>query len=448
VEKERRLSYKYRIYPNKEQRRYFAVNFGCCRYVYNHFLNQRIEAYRRTQATLRRPVRDEEGKPVRNEKGKMVFEENANPDYDPAAKPMSFFDTSKALTALKKSTVDEEGHKWLYDADANALVYSLRNLEAAYQAFFRRVKSGAGKAGFPRFKSRKSRQSFKVAKCEVMENRLSIPKCTPIKAKIDRMPDGEIVSATISRNAAGQYFCAVNVKEAALPDAPPAETEVGITMGITPWVVTTDGETFDRPNADGKLAKKLAREQRRLSRKKPGSANYAKQRLKVARVQNRIANVRWYKTHSLTRELVDEHGTIASRNMGSQDMVKHKGKATRDLPKKVQRRMNQAIADGNFAEVNRQLAYKSEWAGRAFVELPQDAPTAQVCSKCGHRHTILAKDLRSEWTCPSCGAVHSRKLNGAVNVLEAGRDILFEQESAYVTKAMEAARKAREEGQG
>ena len=438
----RRLSYKYRIYPTKEQQHYFAVNFGCCRYVYNHFLEARIKAYNRTRETFREPVRDGEGEFVRGEDGKVLYEDRSNPDYDPSAKAMTYFDTSKALTVLKRTTVDEDGHKWLYDADSTALCYALRNLDAAYKNFFRRVKAGE-KPGFPRFKSRYARQSFKVASCKVEHGRVSIPKCMPIKARVERMPEGEIVSATISCDPAGRYFCAVNVKCAPLPKAPAADGEVGIALGITPWVVTTDGESFDRPNADGKLQKKLARENRRLKRRKIGSANYAKQRRKVARLQARVANVRANRTHELTRSLVDEYAVIASRAMGSKAMAQHKGKATKDLPAKVKRYMNNAMSDGNFFELNRQLAYKSAWAGRAFVEVPQDAPTAQVCSVCGHKQTGLAKDLRAEWTCDGCGAVHSRKYNGAVNVLEAGLDILSQREDSYITKVAEKSRKDR-----
>lgn len=421
-EEGRRLSYKFRLYPNKEQERYFSINFGCCRYVYNHFLAARIDAYERTKKTLKELKVDENGEPV-IEEGKRVWEEVPNPKYDPNAKAMTFYDTSKALTALKSSTVDEEGRKWLYDADSNALLYALRHLDNAYNAFFRRVKQG-GKPGFPKFKSRYSRQAFTVKGCgfKIGAGFVKLPKIGKVKAKIHREVEGKIVSATISRNAAGQYYVAVNVKEAPEIQAEHAEGAVGITMGIERWIVTSDGEVIDLPGRLSKLQRKLAREQRRLSRKvgarhgeKP-SANYLKQRRKVASLQNRIANVRNNATHAATRHLVDGYGVVCSRDMGSRSMMQ--GEKARSW------KLNRAIANGNFAEVNRQLEYKAGWAGREFVLVPETTPTAQTCRKCGYKETRLADDLRQEWTCPECGTVHDRKYNGARNVLDAGLEIL------------------------
>lgn len=435
-----RLSYKFRLYPTPEQISYFNINFGCCRYVYNHFLAERIAAYERTQETLRKPVIDEEGRFVTDEQGKTVYKDVPNEKYVPGSKPMSFYDTSKALTQLKKTTVDEEGHKWLYNADATALVYSLRNLDKAYQNFFRRVKQG-GNPGFPKFKSRNSsHQSFTVANCKVGENYVVLAKIGKVKAKIHREVQGTIVSGSISRNAAHQYFIAINVKEADIPALPSKGNEVGITLGLRKWVTTSDGEVFERPDIE-KLRKKLAREQRRLSRKvgaKKGenaSQNYKKQKLRVACLQKRIADIRSNATHNLTRKIVNSYGVIATRDMETAKLFKQDSKATKDLPRKVKHRMNQATADANFAEINRQLAYKSLWGGRTFVEVPKDVPTAQVCTVCGHKNVVLAQDLRSEWTCPECGAVHDRKYNGAFNVLEAGRDLLAKTEDSFVMKA-------------
>lgn len=148
-------------------------------------------------------------------------------------------------------------------------------------------------------------------------------------------------------------------------------------------------------------------------------------------------------THNTTRELVNGYGTIAARQMGSKDMQQHGSAATKDLPRKVKKMLNRKMLDGNFAEFNRQLAYKSAWANRSFVEVPGDTPTAQVCSRCGHEELVLARDLRPAWTCPECGAKHDRKANGAQNVLEAGKDILAKQEQSFVTKAKKSRTKKR-----
>ena len=129
--------------------------------------------------------------------------------------------------------------------------------------------------------------------------------------------------------------------------------------------------------------------------------------------------------------------------MNSKDMQQHGSAATKDLPRKVKKMLNRKMIDGNFAEFNRQLAYKSAWANRSFVEVPGDTPTAQVCSRCGHEELVLARDLRPAWTCSECCAKHDRKANGAQNVLEAGKDILAKQERSFVTKAKKSREKKR-----
>ena len=425
-EEGKRLSYKFRLYPNKEQERYFAINFGCVRFVYNHFLDARIKSYEATKETL--------------------YDGTPNPNYDPSVKPMTRFAMSKALTVLKKETIDEDGHRWLYDADSIALTYAILHLDRAYQNFFRRVKRGE-KPGFPKFKSRYSRQSFTVGNCKIIDDRhISLPKIGKVKTKITREVKGEIVNATVSKNSAGQYYVSINVKGADIAPLPEKDNAVGITMGVREWVVTSDGEVFDNPRTAKKMERKLAREQRKLARKVPGSANYTKQKVKVARVYNDISNIRSYETHGLTRELVNENGAIISRDMKVADMLQSDNKvAGKKLGKRAKAKINRAVTDANFFEINRQLAYKSDWAGREFVLVPPDTPTAQVCATCGYRHVLVARNLHKEWVCPECQTVHDRKYNGAKNVLEAGLDILHAREDAYITKETKKARAEREE---
>lgn len=191
------------------------------------------------------------------------------------------------------------------------------------------------------------------------------------------------------------------------------------------------------------MEKKLAREQRRLSRKQIGSANYQKQKIKVARIHNRIANARSYSMHNLTRQLVDGNGIIVSRDMSVSRMLQNRD-SKKKLPKGVKRRINRALLDAGFSEINRQLAYKAEWGGRTFVLVDGDYPTTQVCSTCGYKHKVLIKDFQSTWTCPECHAVHDRKYNAAENVLQAGVDILNERESSYVSIETSKMRKSRE----
>ncbi|CUM77217.1 Probable transposase [Dorea longicatena] len=480
-----RLSYKFRIYPTPSQCEAIKANIDASRFVYNHYLRARMDAYERTQQEVRRPKPacdeqgnvqyDQDGKEIweRTEGGKVVFHTVPNPTYDPAAKAMSMFDTSKDLTRLKKELVDEDGKPWLKEADATALIYALRNLDTAYQNFFRGIKKGQD-VGFPKFKSRKNpvqtykSGNVKLAGCDLDDgkaeaavaeipspipadwdlagiswNGIVLPKIGKVRARIHRIPEGKFVSCTVERKASGAYYASINVKERELPAYPAATGEVGITFGASHWAVTSDGQVMDLPERIGRLQRRLAIAQRDLARKEPGSQNYLKQKRKVARVNERIADVRKAATHNATRELVNGYGTIAARQMNSKDMQQHGSAATKDLPRKVKKMLNRKMIDGNFAEFNRQLAYKSAWANRSFVEVPGDTPTAQVCSRCGHEELVLARDLRPAWTCSECGAKHDRKANGAQNVLEAGKDILAKQERSFVTKAKKSREKKR-----
>lgn len=489
----RRLSYKFRIYPTPEQERAMRSTIGACRFVYNHYLRARIDAYERTQEKVWRPVPalSDDGSPLLNAEGREVFEKDPetgktvyalvdNDGYDPKAKPMGLFDTTKDLTRLKNSLVDEGGRKWLYDHDATALNYSLRHLDRAYQNFFAACKKGhAGeRVGFPRFKKRAYLGSYTTAYtalvgtdestgktvkaragipsplpeehpyAHVKWTHVVIPKVGQVRVKAHRVPEGAFVSATVSVDASGRWFYSLNVKECADLPRTRAEGEVGITFGCAAWVTDTDGQVLELPAEIDRLRRRQARLQRDLDRKKKGSANYEKARRRLAKVEARIADVRADATHNATRDYVDSHEVICTRQMRSKQMQKHEDGPTAALPRRVKRDLNRMMADGNFFEFNRQLEYKSAWAGRAFALVPNDVATAQVCSECGHKETSLAADLVPSWVCPECGAVHSRKANGAANVLAAGRDILAGEAASYVsrdavsTRTKKASRKA------
>ena len=448
-----KMSFKYRIYPTPAQEEYFFLNIAAVRVVYNHFLEERKAAWEKTRPTVSRhvvergadglPLLDEQGREVwaRDDEGCFLCEEVENPAFDPDAKPMSFYDTSAALTVFKKQHLNSAGEPWLSKADSTALVYSLRNLDAAYQLFFGGVKRGE-KVGYPRFKKRSGTGSFKVqaAGCKFGDDWIKIPKCDPVRAVVHRTLAGRPVSVTIRRDPAGRWFASINVDGAPAPAAPePTAGPVALTMGIERWAVDSDGEVYDRSHADRRehLEHRLACLQRQLAAKqgaKKGeqkSNRYKRKQMQVARIQAKLADMRADDTHKLTRELVNAHGEVYARRMGTRDSAAI-GKLAAS-PGKVQRAVNKGNRDSNYFEVNRQLAYKCEWAGRGFVELPERTPTAQTCSRCGHVEKTVAEIFDQEWTCPECGCVHDRKANGALNVLAAG------------SAAMEEAREGRED---
>lgn len=437
-----RCSYRYRIYPTEEQIEYFNKNFEACRFVYNHYLRARIDAYEATKKTLKKPrivpgtENDKKPQWERDDKGKVVYEEVENENYDPNAKPLSRFDNSKDLTSFKKSCINEDGVHFLQEVDAIALGYAIANLDAAYQNFFRRVKKGQAE-GFPQFKRPGSVRKFKVRFKKLDKIRfpkqgskygsIVVPKIGPVKAIIHRLPEGTPVSLTIEHTSSGKWFATLNVKEVDKQPLEPLNDVIGVTTGISEWLVTSDGEVFDNPRRRDAIQKQLAKAQRVLSRRQGArkgeipSKRYKKQQLKVARLNAKLAQQRQDDTHKLTHALISEHGTIISRDMAVKDM---QSKQNNTFQPCVHRDINRKLADANLPEINRQLAYKAQWTGRTYIEVPSGTPTAQTCSKCGYKNTVLAKDLRATWTCPECGTKHNRKYNGAVNVLEAGLDIL------------------------
>lgn len=435
-----RMSYKYRIWPTEEQKAYFELNFDACRYVYNHYLRCRQDAYEATceQVWRPKPALDEDGNPKIDEQGREVWERKPdgkvayhkvdNPGYDPNAKRMSFFDTSKDLTAFKKVCKGDDGAPWLAKADSTALVYSLRNIETAYQNFFRGLKTGVF-TGYPRFKKASARKSFKVAgaACEVGPSWVRLPKCGKVRATVHRECIGRVVSVSVSRDGAGRYFAAVNVDGAPAPKFPePAAGEVGVTMGIERWAVDSDGEVYERPREEARkrLERRIAFMQWQLSQKQgyrkgePKSNEFRKKARQIARAQARLADMRADDTHKLTRRIVEEHEFVYCRRMGTQGMDKSGRSA--DAPGALKRAVRKGNRDSNYFEFNRELAYKAAWAGRGFVELPELAPTAMTCSECGHVEESVGQTWDQSWTCPACGAVHDRKGNGAQNVLDAG----------------------------
>ena len=307
-----------------------------------------------------------------------------------------------------------------------------------------------GKPGFPRFKSRKNpMRAYKTSgavisrrdgdKWEKLDSfdgaegkwtHIYLPKVGFVRAKIHRMPQGEQVSCAVRAEADGTFFAVINVKNAPMPEASsPVAGPVGLTYGVSHWVVDSDGEMRDLPDTSS-LERRLLREKRKLSRRKGArkgeakSANYEKQRVKVARLEAKIRRKREYAVHGLTSELSRAREAVASREMSSKNMMERDSRATANIPRKARRAINKGIAEGSFAEVNRQLAYKCAWRGTPFALVPSTTATAQTCSECGHVEKAVADDLKPRWRCPECGTVHDRKGNGAQNVLKEGLRLL------------------------
>ena len=370
-------SYKFRIYPNESQRILIEKTFGCCRFVYNHYLAKSIEDYKRT------------------------------------GKSNSYSQNSKDYSELKKL----EEFSWLKETDASAHQRSLKNLDASYQNFFRRVKQGQ-KPGFPRFKKKTYAQSYTTPNFNstdiskiMRDNHIKICKLGWVKAKIDQIPQGHWVNMTISRNASGKYFVSLCCVDVPYQEYETTGSLVGIDVGIKDFAITSDGEKFDNPKFLRKSEKKLKMLQRRLSKKQKGSKNREKARVKLAKQHEKVANQRYDFLQKLSTNLVKNHDLIVIESLRVKSMIRN-------------HKLAKSISDASWAEFVRLLAYKCEWNRKMLVQIGTFFPSSQFCNNCGYKNPEV-KDLGiREWTCPECGAHHDRDINAANNILHEGVRII------------------------
>lgn len=365
-------AYLYRIYPTKEQGDLIQKTFGCVRFVYNHFLNDRITEYK--------------------ENGKSL----------------SFFQQCRALTDLKKE------YPWLQDPDKNALQNALRDLNAAHQNFFRGLKNGK-RAGFPKFKSKKhSRKSYSTANnngtdIRIDGNKIHLPKLRFVKAKISReIPiDHRIISATISQRPSGKYFVSILTEYEQPP--PAIELDKGRSLGLdysSPhFYVDSNGGSADMPRFYRDAEKRLAMEQRKLSKMTKGGCNYEKQRIRIARAYEKVSNCRADWQHKESTRLADRYDYICVEGINYKDMA-------RGL------KLAKATNDNSFGQFRSMLAYKMAERGKKLITIDKWFPSSKMCRFCGTINSELTLKDR-EWDC-ACGAHLLRDHNAAINIREEG----------------------------
>ena len=351
-------AYKYRMYPTEEQKILIAKTFGCCRFYWNQALNDNEVAFR------------EAGK------GKI---------NTPASYKKEF--------------------EWLKEVDAQALVQEQQTLKQSYINFYKNPIHFSK----PKFKSKKdSRNSYTTCQhgMNVSQQYIKLPKLRQVKIKNHRNFSGEIKRATISLTPTGKYYVSVLVEED-IEQLSIAKYDIRIDLGLTHLAICSNGEKFEALKSYRNMKKKLAREQRKLSKKQRGSKSYERQRIRVAKIHERIANQRKDYLHKVSTKLINENQVICLEDLNTKGLLKNHCLA-------------QAISDMGWRMFVSILEYKAKWYGRVVVKVDRWYASSQICSSCGANTGKKPLSVR-EWTCPHCGSVHDRDINASINILNEGK---------------------------
>ena len=367
-------AYKFRIYPNDEQRILFAKTFGCVRMVYNYWLDRKIRQYE---------------------------ENKTNVTYTVCAKEMA---------AMKKT--DE--YAFLKEVDSVSLQQSLRHLDAAFQNFFRQPK-----AGFPKFKSKKRNKNSYSTVCinsniTIENGYLKLPKIGQVRLKQHRSIPKEykLKSVTVSQTPSGNYYASILFEYENQVREKELQSFLGLDFSMHELYRDSNGNEPAYPGYYRKAEKKLAKEQRKLSRMQKGSKNRGKQRIRVARMHEKVAAQRRDFLHKQSRKIADAYDCVCIEDLDMKAMSQalHFGKS---------------VLDNGWGIFVNFLKYKMEEQGKQLVKVGRFFASSQLCSVCGYKNTET-KDLRIRaWICPKCGTHHDRDVNAAVNIRNEGMRLMY-----------------------
>jgi putative transposase len=352
--------YKYRIYPNRDQKVLLEKHIGCCRFVYNKLLHIKKTLY---------------------EKFKMSISE---------------FDLNTHITVLK------EIYPWLKEVNSQSLQQASKNLNSAYNHFFK------DKAGFPKKKSKKNPvQSFQIPQhYRIEDKKIWLSKIGWVKIKLHRdMMQGNMKTATVSRTPTGKYYIGIiveNVLEYPEKQEFSHTTMIGVDVGSITFATLSTGEKIDHPKFLKSSLKRLKCLQKRVSKKVIGSNNRRKAVKHLSRIHELITNQRNDFQHKVSIKLIRENQAVAVETLNIKGMMSNHCRA-------------QSTGDSAWYSFVLKLQYKAEWFGKTVLKIGQWLPSSKKCNVCGYKHPNLTESIR-EWQCPECKNTHDRDINAAINI--------------------------------
>lgn len=369
-------TYKFRIYPNEKQKIIIAKHFGCTRFVYNYFLDREKKFYLENKEDI--------------EQKRIKCHNTA-------------YDNQKLLTQLKK----QEEYKWLNEVSSHSLCIALKNLDVAYNRFFK------GLSAFPNFKKKSYAQSYSIDNLTlyIKNKRIYIPKIKDgIKIKEHHKLKGKIINGTISLSSSGKYYISITVEKEIDYQLEETNKSIGVDLGIKDFCITSDEEKYLNLHFKKKVKNKIKYLQRQLSKKSIGSSNRNKARIKLAKLYDKINNRKKDFINKLSNKLTNENQIICLENLNIKGMTKNHNLA-------------ESILECSWYEFIRQLKYKASWKNHHIIQIDRYFPSSKTCFDCGYiKSDLLLKDRY--WTCSNCGCYHDRDINSAKNILKQGLNLL------------------------
>ena len=357
-------AYRYRLYPTDEQRQMMSRIIGCCRFTYNRLLEYSSKSYKRRGESF------------------------------------TAFDLNNFIAHTLKPA-----YPWLSDAPAQTLQCVSADLSSAFRAFFR------GDSRYPRYKSKhRSKRSFRIPqKGKVDEGKgcIYVQGVGWVDAVIHRKPAGRLRNITVTVNPSGTVYASClfddGLEELAqeLPENPKV---LGVDLNLDRLAVCSDGASYDNPRALKQHERRLKHLQRMLSKKKKGSKNWKRLKREIAKLHERIADIRKDAMHKMTRSIVcdSQADAIAIEDLNVSGMIKND-------------KLAKHIHDASFYEIRRQIEYKCLWYGKTLIVADRFYASSRICSACGWHNDGLTLGDR-EWECPACHTRHDRDRNASLNL--------------------------------